>query len=93
MTPEQQQQNEHFDDTVSEIRQFSKTWTDYCNETVENLLDMEVELVRLENKLLFCYDSEIDKKLEEFNKTLSIQSVVSSLSQSTSIETTVAPSN
>ena len=51
VTPEQQQQNEHFDDTVSEMnslhtyltyrRQFSKTWTDYCNETVENLLDME----------------------------------------------------
>ena len=22
-------------------RQFSKTWTDYCNETIESLLDME----------------------------------------------------
>ena len=42
-------------------RLFSQSWTDYCSETIEKLLDVDVELSCLENKLLFCYDPSIEK--------------------------------
>lgn len=51
LTAEQQQQNDHFDETVSDIypsirylmhsRMFSKTWEDYCVDTMETLLDID----------------------------------------------------
>ena len=38
-----------------------------------------VDLARLENKLLFCYDSEIEKKLNEFNASFNVQKSISAL--------------
>lgn len=67
-------------------RHFSTTWKDYCNETIEALLDIEsgygthecflVELSCIENKLLFSYDNSVDRKLEAFNATMSMNTVV-----------------
>ena len=44
-------------------RLFSQSWTEYCSETIEKLLDVDVELSCLENKLLFCYDPSIEKAI------------------------------
>ena len=43
---------------------------EYCNETVEKLLDVDVQLSCLENRLLFCYDNTIDKRIKQFAKQL-----------------------
>ena len=38
-----------------------------------------MDLARLENKLLFCFDAEIEKKLNEFNASFNVQKAVSAL--------------
>ena len=38
-----------------------------------------VDLARLENKLLFCFDAEIEKKLNEFNASFNVQKSISAL--------------
>ena len=75
---EQKRQSEHFDSTVSDMypdsgrftsrRQFSQSWSLYCNETIEKLLDVDVDLSCLENRLLFCYDSTIEKRIAQMQK-------------------------
>ena len=56
-------------------RCFSLTWTDYCNETIEKLLDVDVELSCLENRLLFCYDNTLEKRIREFQKQFDITTI------------------
>lgn len=38
-----------------------------------------MDLARLENKLLFCFDAEIEKKLNEFHASFNVQKAVSAL--------------
>lgn len=49
-------------------RSFSQSWTEYCSETIEKLLDVDVELSCLENKLLFCFNPLIEKEINEVQR-------------------------
>lgn len=49
-------------------RSFAQSWIEYCSETIEKLLDVDVELSCLENKLLFCFNPLIEKEINEVQR-------------------------
>ena len=76
-------------DGMTPRRQFSQSWSLYCNETIEKLLDVDVDLSCLENRLLFCYDSTIEKRIAQMQKQFdaigSIQKLMTIHSSSTQL--------
>ena len=49
-----------------------------------------MDLARLENKLLFCFDSEIEKKLNEFNTSFNVPKSISALDSAKQTEAETA---